>query len=75
LGIAALISSTSALAFRTIDRENLVCDFVPFGTHFLWHIFLSTGAFLGMLAMLSVIRAGRAAREYPAREPVGAPAV
>jgi len=38
LGLAAL-----AATFRSIDL--LACGLIPFGTHFLWHIFLSAAAY------------------------------
>ena len=34
--VFAAIAFTLSLTFRTIDR--LVCDFWPWGTHFLWHL-------------------------------------
>ena len=42
---AALLLGLAALAatFRSIDL--LACSVVPFGTHFLWHIFLSAAAY------------------------------
>lgn len=71
LGIA---SALLALTFRTIDTEHLVCDAVPMGTHFLWHIFLSAAAFTGMLAMMWVIAAGEKQAPPATGDPLGAPA-
>jgi hypothetical protein len=54
LGAAILCVS---LVFRTIDRT--VCDTVPFGTHFLWH--LLNGTMLGWMIVV-MHRHGRAGR-------------
>ena len=51
-GAAALVSASAALAFRTVDGG--VCDALPTGTHFLWHIFLSAAAFLSVLTVVSL---------------------
>ncbi len=45
-GIAMIGSALTAAFFRTIDLET--CDMLPFGTHFLWHIFLGGAAYLGV---------------------------
>jgi hypothetical protein len=45
-GIAAMTAlafGTGAAFFRSIDLES--CAAVPFGTHFLWHVLLSTAAY------------------------------
>ncbi len=73
-GTIAVASSITALTFRTVDRFAVVCDTYPIGTHFLWHVFLSAAAFLGILAIIAVVRAGAARSEMVARAPVGAPA-
>ena len=52
LGATALAASLTALMFRTIDQE--ACRYIPFGTHFLWHIFNSGGAYLGILALITL---------------------
>jgi hypothetical protein len=49
LGGLSLVLSMVALGFRTIDLQ--ACAFIPFGTHFLWHIFLSASGFIGILAL------------------------
>ncbi len=41
-----------ALLFRSID--GYACDFIPMGTHFLWHVFLSLSAFLGIRLLLRI---------------------
>lgn len=41
-----------AATARTIDL--MVCSVVPFGTHFLWHIFLATGAYLGIIFLIKL---------------------
>ncbi len=73
LGCAAIGSTLLALAFRTLDRmavDQLACDIFPIGTHFLWHCFLSAGAFLGMLAIIGVVRSR--ANQSPEEIPVSA---
>jgi hypothetical protein len=40
---------------RSIDL--MVCQYIPFGTHFLWHIGLSTAACLGILLMVRIRKA------------------
>ncbi len=74
LGAAAIACSITALTFRTIDREQFVCEFASVGTHFLWHVFLSTAAFLGILAIMAVVRARRAQDKAQASIPATAPA-
>jgi hypothetical protein len=56
LGVAILIAGTAAAFFRSIDL--LVCDYLPFGTHFLWHLGLSTAACLGIFLMVRMKRGG-----------------
>jgi hypothetical protein len=51
-GGAALALAVTALVFRTIDLS--VCQAIPFGTHFLWHSFLSAAGFMGVLTLLTV---------------------
>ena len=46
----ALVSFTVAIFFRSIDI--LVCPVFPFGTHFLWHIFVSVTAYYTTLFLL-----------------------
>jgi hypothetical protein len=67
LGGAALASAMLALTFRTIDPA--MCASIPFGTHFLWHIFLSGGAFLGIMGIIAVARAGARKEPQPAEAP------
>lgn len=60
-GFAALTvgAAVVALALRTLDLK--VCSTIPFGTHFLWHIFLGTAAYAGvrMIVLLRRDPAGR----------------
>jgi len=70
LGCAAIGSTLLALTFRTLDRlavDQGACDILPIGTHFLWHGFLSAGAFLGMMAMIGIVRsqANQSREEIP----------
>ena len=48
-GLMALSSALAALFFRTIDLD--ACAYIPFGTHFLWHMFLSAAGFVGVLTL------------------------
>lgn len=50
LGGAALLSALTALTFRSAD--GWACATFGTGSHFLWHIFLSAGAFLALLTIL-----------------------
>ena|SRR3989344_9506457 len=52
LGGGAILSALVALTFRSIDLS--FCSTLPIGTHFLWHIFLSLGALLGILALIVI---------------------
>jgi hypothetical protein len=56
LGGVALALAVTALTFRTIDLS--VCSAIPFGTHFLWHSFLSAAGFIGVLGLIA-LPAGR----------------
>lgn len=49
-GGVALACALIALFFRSIDLA--VCPVIPFGTHFLWHCFLSGAGFVGVLGIL-----------------------
>ncbi|MBI1213416.1 MAG: hypothetical protein GC190_18290 [Alphaproteobacteria bacterium] len=59
IGGFALASASAALTFRMVDP--LTCDQLSFGTHFLWHIFLSTAAFLCMVTLVRL----RASNAHP----------
>jgi hypothetical protein len=72
LGCFAICSTLLALTFRTID--GAACDILPVGTHFLWHGFLSAGAFMGILAMLNIIRSGNTQNPAGRSVPLAAPA-
>ena len=64
-GAVALSSALMALFFRTIDLD--ACAYVPFGTHFLWHVFLSGGSFVGVMTLIG-FRARSAKAAAPAAE-------
>jgi hypothetical protein len=51
-GGVALACALTGLTFRSIDLA--VCSTIPFGTHFLWHSFLSGAGFIGILGMLKM---------------------
>ncbi len=52
LGVAILGCGIFAAVARSIDL--LICPYVPTGTHFLWHIGLSTAACLGIVLMVRI---------------------
>jgi hypothetical protein len=58
LGVTVLVAGITAAFFRSIDL--IVCPYVPFGTHFLWHIGLSTAACLGIFLMVQMKKGGGA---------------
>lgn len=51
-GGASIALALVAYFFRSIDLYT--CDVVPFGTHFLWHIFLSASAFVSIYMVLRI---------------------
>ncbi len=55
-GALSLVLAIAGLAFRILD--SYACSFIPFGSHFLWHICLSTGAFFGMLTLIELEELG-----------------
>lgn len=57
LGVTALAFGIGAAVARSVDM--VVCPVVPFGTHFLWHIGLSTAACLGIFLMVRMKKASR----------------
>lgn len=52
LGVIAVAFGIGAAVARSIDL--LVCPVVPFGTHFLWHLGLSTAACLGLMLIVKM---------------------
>ena len=56
-GVLILLCGIVAAAARSIDL--MVCQYIPFGTHFLWHIGLSTAACLGILLMVRIKKSRR----------------
>lgn len=62
MAAGAIALAFAALTFRSIDQWS--CGFTPFGTHFLWHIFLASAAFVGVQTLLQLDRPC-------ARQPVG----
>jgi hypothetical protein len=51
-GAAALALAIVALAMRSLDA--VACEQVGFGSHFLWHVFLSTAAYLAMRVLVAL---------------------
>lgn len=56
-GLLAVVSGTLAGTLRTLDLN--VCETIPVGTHFFWHIFLGIAAYTGVRLVLLL-------REQPA---------
>jgi hypothetical protein len=54
-GVLILACGVVAAVARSIDL--MVCEVIPFGTHFLWHIGLSTAACLGLLLVVRMKKA------------------
>lgn len=52
LAAGVLAIAILAAAFRTVDLS--VCETVPFGTHFLWHTFLSLAVFAGAVFLIKL---------------------
>lgn len=50
LALASVGFAALALALRSIDKS--VCDTIPFGTHFFWHVFLAAAAYSGVRMMV-----------------------
>ncbi|TSA45222.1 hypothetical protein D4R52_02900 [bacterium] len=48
--IIPLTIFAAALIFRTLDL--FVCPLFPLGTHFLWHIFIAVGMYMGSILVL-----------------------
>ena len=67
LGLSAILSSLTALGWRTFDMT--ACAYLPVGTHFLWHIFNSAGAFMGVLSLIVL---EQASARVPRAQPVPA---
>ncbi len=49
-GTLVLGLALTGAVFRTVDL--FVCNVIPFGTHFLWHAFLSLAVFVGALFLM-----------------------
>jgi hypothetical protein len=52
MGAVAVALAIIAVTFRTVDLA--VCDTIPFGTHFLWHSFLSAAGFMSVLTLIAL---------------------
>lgn len=55
-GIAALALAGIAFAARSLDP--LSCGVVAMGSHFLWHMFLSSAAFMGLVTLVQLRESG-----------------
>lgn len=64
--LGALLLALVALIMRTIDSD--ACSVIPMGTHFLWHVFLSSASFLSILflAKLDTLRSETKQEKTPA---------
>jgi len=58
-----VLCGLAAAGMRTLDLH--VCDVIPFGTHFFWHLFLGTAAYLGV-RMVVVLLGPRPRQAVPA---------
>lgn len=64
--LVAAITGVVSLFFRSID--NAVCDIIPIGTHFLWHLFNALLVYMLMRQLIrNVNRAARLKREKQLR--------
>lgn len=52
LGVMTLVYALIAFFFRSIDLYT--CEYLIIGTHFLWHVMLSTAAFYGILLIIEL---------------------
>lgn len=52
LAVMTLVYALIAFFFRSIDLYT--CEYLIIGTHFLWHIMLSTAAFYGILLIIEL---------------------
>ena len=48
--LAAAVAFSAALLFRSIDM--LMCPTFPYGTHFLWHLFIATALYFSARALI-----------------------
>lgn len=49
--IQALIIFTISLTFRTVDQS--ICDIMPIGTHFIWHLLNATTLYFLMIGLIN----------------------
>jgi len=49
--ITALVIFTVSLTFRTVDQS--ICDIIPMGTHFIWHLLNAATLYLLMLGLIN----------------------
>lgn len=59
VGLFALLAGLTAAVGRSADL--FTCDRLPFGTHFVWHLFLSLAAYLAIVMLVKLIGRGRVA--------------
>lgn len=60
IGVYALICGLIAAVGRSVDL--FTCSWIPFGSHFLWHMFLSLAAYLALVMVTELTRPGGWAR-------------
>jgi len=56
-GVVILSCGVGAAVFRSIDL--IVCPYIPFGTHFLWHLLLSTASCLCIVLLVRMKKEGK----------------
>jgi len=54
IGAASLAFGAAAASFRSLDLP--ACEWVPFGTHFLWHILLAAAAYTAIRMVVAADR-------------------
>ena len=54
-GTASVMAATAAAVFRSID--GIACAYIPFGSHFLWHVFLGFSAYCGIVLLVKIHQA------------------
>jgi hypothetical protein len=64
-GGLALVAAVTAATFRSLDSAS--CESLGFGSHFLWHVFLSSAAFLCMYTVVTLYGVAGARESVPQR--------
>ena len=54
LSAAMIVCAFTALLCRTLDASGYSCQYIEIGTHFLWHILLSSAGYIGILMLMEL---------------------